>query len=104
MTVQATVQATEKRIITQAAKSLIEAGYSIRVYDGQEFVTEKTKDVKAVMSKVFSTSGTCFYAFQDSGYVGRVWFIHGNGCDVIADNSLSLDGVLQAAQELAENY
>jgi hypothetical protein len=98
-----TTQATEKRIITQAAKSLIEAGFSIRVYDGAEFVTEKTTDIKTVMAQVFATSGTCFYAFQDNAYVGRVWFIHGNGCDVIADNSLSLDTVLQAAQDLAEN-
>lgn len=98
-----TTQATEKRIITQAAKSLIEAGFSIRVYDGEEFATEKTTDVKAIMAEVFATEETHFYAYQDNAYMGRVWFIHGNGCDVIADNSASLETVLQAAQELAEN-
>lgn len=98
-----TTQATEKRIITQAAKSLIEAGFSIRVYDGEEFATEKTTDVKAIMAEVFATEETHFYAYQGNAYMGRVWFIHGNGCDVIADNSASLETVLQAAQELAEN-
>lgn len=96
-------QAIEKRIITQAAKSLIGAGYSIRVYDGVEFVTGQTKDVKAVMAEVFATEETYFYAYQGDACTGFVWFVHGNGCDVITDSSTALDPVLQAASDLADS-
>lgn len=96
-------QQTEKRIITQAAKSLFEAGYSVRVFDGEEFATEKTTDLKAVMAEVFATDQTYFYAYQGDNYAGLVWFVHGNGCDVIADSSVALESVLQAASDLAES-
>jgi hypothetical protein len=98
-----TTQNIEKRIITQAAKSLIEAGYSVRVFDGEEFATEKTTDLKTIMAEVFATEETYFYAYQGDTYGGCVWFIHGNGSDVITDNSASLETVLQAASDLAES-
>lgn len=95
-------QQIEKRIITQAARSLIEAGYSVRVYDGEEFATEKTTDLTAIMAEVFATEETYLYAYRGDTYAGLVWFIHGNGCDVMADNSAGLESVLQAATDLAE--
>ncbi len=95
-------QQIEERIITQAAKSLIEAGYSLRVYDGEEFATLHTTDLATIMAEVFATAETCLYAYQGDTYAGLVWFVHGNGCDVMADNSTALEGVLQAASDLAE--
>lgn len=92
----------ETRIIRKAASAIIEAGYSIRVYDGEEFATEQTSKLSEVMAEVFATEETYFYAYQDGLCRGMVWFIHGNGCDVIADNSDSLEAVLKPAIELAE--
>ncbi|NMZ71361.1 hypothetical protein SAMN05216370_0126 [Pseudomonas peli] len=95
-------QQIEKRIINQAAKSLIEAGYSVRVYDGEEFATEKTTDLATIMAEVFATEETYLYAYRGDAKAGFVWFVHGNGCDVMADNSTNLESVLQAASDLAE--
>jgi hypothetical protein len=93
----------EKRIIRQAAKSLIEAGFSVRVHDGEEYATEKTTSLVAIMAEVFATEETYFHAFKDGQLAGQIWFIHGNGCDVITDNSESMEEVLKPAQDLAES-
>jgi hypothetical protein len=97
-----TTQKIEKRIIAQVAKSLIRAGFTIRVFDGGEVVTEKTTHLKTIMGEVFATESTSFRAYRGEHYAGVVCFVHGNGCDVIHDNSVSLEPFLKEASDLAD--
>lgn len=99
----------ETAIITQAAKSLIEAGHFIQVFDGAEMAGEKTQDLDAIMRECFATDMTSFYVYGAPGQgkptaLGWVQFVHGNGVDVMADSTVNLESLLQAASDLAESY
>ncbi|HCT4783672.1 hypothetical protein [Pseudomonas aeruginosa] len=107
----------ETAIITQAAKSLIEAGHFIHVFDGAELAGAKTQDLDAIMRECFATDMTSFYVYGAPSPVGAeapsldkltalgwVQFVHGNGVDVMADYTVNLESLLQAASDLADSY
>lgn len=106
----------ERQIITQAATSLVEAGYYIQGFDGCFHTTKETQDVATVLAKCFATeeSRIYVYCFPVDGEpttdvanlqsCGWVQFIHGNGPDVMADNTTNLDEVLRAASDLADTF
>lgn len=107
----------ETAIITQAAKSLIEAGHFIHIFDGAELVGEKTQDLEAIMRECFATDMTAFYVYgvpsaagdealslDKLTALGWVQFVHGNGVDVMADHTVNLQSLLQAASDLADSY
>lgn len=106
----------ESKIITQAATSLVEAGYYIQGFDGCFHTTKETQDVAAILDKCFATeeSRIYVYCFPVDGEptndvanllpCGWVQFIHGNGADVMADHTTNLDDVLSAASDLADSF
>lgn len=99
------VKAIETRIIRKAAQSLIEAGYWLQAHDGEELSGERTRDVGAFLAECFATDVTNLYVYADgenSPAQGWVQFIHGNGVDVISDNTVNLNPALRAAEQLAE--
>ncbi|ENU1229103.1 MULTISPECIES: hypothetical protein [Enterobacterales] len=97
-------QIVEHRIVETAAQGLVDAGFGIAVYDGEELVTEVTHDVSSIMEAMFSTDEEFIYAYDSNGkHVGWVHLVYGNsGWDVISDNTNNLEDALIAATELAE--
>lgn len=102
-------QRIERRIAAAAAKGLIAAGYKVAVHDGEEIALLKTDDVRAIIGAMFSTDEDRFIVYHrptiaDAQWerIGWVRFIYGNGWDVIADYTTSLEEALQAATELAD--
>ncbi|MFU4911822.1 hypothetical protein ACM7ZU_30100 [Pseudomonas aeruginosa] len=107
----------ETAIITQAARSLIEDGHFIHVFDGAELAGAKTQDLDAIMRECFATDMTAFYVYGAPSPAGAeapsldkltalgwVQFVHGNGVDVMADYTVNLESLLQAASDLADSY
>ncbi|WP_107329176.1 hypothetical protein [Metapseudomonas otitidis] len=94
----------EERIIRFAAFELISAGLFIRPHDGEGFCSDRTQCIETVVKGCFRTECTRLHVYWDGNQrdtdgprdrMGHVLLVHGNGCDVVADNSYSLDAFLK---------
>lgn len=95
----------ELMIVKKTAEALINKGYSVSVNDGEETVLKKSTDVEAIMRHVDSTEEDYFRAFDFEGKrIGTVWFIYGNGPDVITDYTTTLDDAMQPVLDYAETF
>lgn len=92
----------EKQIVRKVIKDAIEAGFSLTVYDGEEYVLTGSRDSAAVLRAMFSTDEDTLY-FRSVSKVGWVHFVYGNdGYDVISDHTTNLSDLLSGAMELAD--
>ncbi|MRK19106.1 hypothetical protein [Pseudomonas sp. JG-B] len=111
MTTRKSCREIETAIIRKAATVLLDAGYEIRVHDGCESGAQR-RTVADVLGDCFSTDVSSFYLYRkeegksvsSETALGWVQFIHGNGCDVMADHTLNLEAVLQPVSDLADRY
>ena len=93
----------EAEIVSRVITSALRAGYHISVFDGEEWAVKFSRDRKEIESNCFATDETHFrIRTSDQKSVGSVWFIHGNGGDVIAD--YTDDGRMDELLEPAFNY
>ena len=100
-------QRIDQEIARAAATGVIEAGYSISVFDSEEIVLKRSTNVERIVEAMFSTDEDYFYAYrpEETERAGYVHFVYGNeGWKVISDNSLSLEPALEAATALSESY
>lgn len=78
----------EAKIIRQVALKAITLGWSVSVNDGEETVVIPTLQLDTVLGEVGHTEETYFHFFlPDRTRLGFVWFVHGNGEDVVTDHS-----------------
>ena len=100
-------QKIEKEIAQAAASGLINAGFKVAVFDGEEITLKPTTHVESILEAMFtSDEDYMFVHSSDTGErVGFVRFIYGNdGWDVINDYSVCLEQALAQADKLAESY
>jgi len=98
-----TRQNIERRIAKASAQGLIDAGYSVSVFDGEEVAQAPTKDINKIMAALFSTDEDWLFAHDGDRRVGYVMLVYGNdGWDVMADYNTNLETALAAANELAD--
>ncbi|MCF3643316.1 hypothetical protein LXM94_25515 [Rhizobium sp. TRM95111] len=105
-------QRIERRIAKAAIGGLLDAGFFLSVYDGEEFALRRSRDAKAIAAVMGATDEESLLAYRPNPAtdaaprwqrVGSVLFVYGNdGWDVIADYSTSLEPHLQRADELAD--
>ncbi|HGC8067002.1 TPA: hypothetical protein ACI1IR_004362 [Yersinia enterocolitica] len=94
----------ERRIAKAAVKGLIEAGYTVSVFDGEETTLTDSTDAKAIEAAMFTTDEDRLHVTRvTDGQKGWVLFIYGNdGYDVIADNTVNIEDALKAASDLGD--
>jgi hypothetical protein len=91
-------QDTERRIVDEIAKALIQAGYIIRVHDGEDWATKRTSDPVTIQKAIMQTDEDAFivYKAESKSPFGRVDFVYGNdGYDVTSDWTMGLDEIIQ---------
>ena len=78
----------EKMIVRKVVKNAIALGYTVSLYDGEEWTVRKSSNVAAVMDAVQSTDSDTLSFRKDGEKVGSVWLVYGNSAsEVIADYS-----------------
>jgi len=79
----------EAQIIDKIITSALRGGYSISVFDGEEFAIRRSTSRKAIEAECFATDETSliFHKGEYPDNKGWVWLIHGNSYDVISDYS-----------------
>jgi hypothetical protein len=94
----------EDLIMRKAIETILAAGKTISVFDGGETVVVKSTDPDEIFNALRSTGEDVIRVYGSDGiYDGMIQFIYGNdGYDVIADNSTSLEGLLEPVTKLAD--
>ena len=78
----------ERKIVRMVAKLAIDAGYSVSLSDGDEWVVKNCRDLKRIVAAAMTTDSDILRLSNSDGYVGRIWFVYGNdGYDVISDHT-----------------
>ena len=94
----------EANIISRAIGGFLKGGCAISVFDGEEFAVQKSTSRAEIEAECFATEETTFNVWKDGKKIGFVWFIHGNGHDVISDYSDSpeLEAMMASAIKFGE--
>jgi hypothetical protein len=73
-----------KRLVTKA----LEAGFTVSVYDGEEWALKRSTNKAEIVAAMFSTDcDTLRFRAADGTVIGSVALIYGNGAEVISDYS-----------------
>lgn len=75
----------EQTIVNAIVDSALSRGYSISVYDGEEYALRRSTDKRAILDAVCSTDHDTLRFYNGDRKVGWVLLIWGNGCDLISD-------------------
>ena len=76
----------EKAIAKLVISAMLKAQYKMRVFDGEEYVTEKTDSKEDLLKAMFSTDEDALAVYDNGKYIGQINFVYGNdGYDVISD-------------------
>lgn len=99
-------QELEKRIARRCILDLIEAGYTVSVYDGEEVTVKCSTKGTEILAAMMTTDEDYLFAMDANGKrEGWVRFIYGNsGWDVINDYTVNLEDALKRTNALIERY
>ena len=106
------INPTEATIIDAILIAALAKGYVVSVCDGEEWSLRRSSDIEAIRAEVAASDETTLM-FRDPANlrpdgaparVGSVFLVHGNGCDVIGDNSdnAEMNNLLAPAMEIAK--
>lgn len=86
----------EKAIAKLVISAMLKAQYKMRVFDGEEYVTEKTDSKADLLKAMFATDEETLTVYDNGKCIGQIQFVYGNdGYDVISDYSTSLEADLK---------
>ena len=96
-------QEVERQIATRVIADALTAGYSIDVFDSDEFTLENSTDADAIINAMFTTDEDHLYLRKNGERVGWIYFIYGeNGWDVINNYTVNLEELLKGTFELCD--
>jgi hypothetical protein len=106
--------AIEKRIARQTIERMVEAGYFVKVYDGEEWACAETQDVNVALNAMMTTDEDRLYVFRKNEgdvqgaetfeKIGWVFFVYGNsGYDVVSDYTVNLEPQMAEIQKYADH-
>lgn len=93
----------ERRVVRKCAGALLNAGYLLGVYDGEETTLRRSGDLRAVMAALGTTDEDWLIVYdprkaepgKTAPRAGWVRLIYGNEpCYVINDNTVNLEHVI----------
>lgn len=103
-------QAIERRIAKKLLDEILRRGYSISVYDSEEFTLKRSTSKGEIINALATTDeDTLRLRDSDGDIVGHFFLIWGNGEDLISDYSYKpetldlIDSIFNAAYEAALN-
>lgn len=92
--------AIERQIVTAVVDALLGAGNALAVEDEEQGTGPFIRDRAQVLRTLFASDEDLLLV--RGAHHGWVWFVYGNGWDVLDDYSVSLENVLMPVNELAD--
>lgn len=87
----------ERLVFRTLAKTLLDAGFSLRIHDGEDWTGPLTTNLDRVTADIMATDDDKLYVYLGDGenkprQIGWAWFIYGNMAnEVINDYSTTLE-------------
>jgi hypothetical protein len=96
----------ERQIIVCLVEDLLAEGYRLGVNDGEETVLEASADEETIFGAMSTTDEDyLLFSYENTGGVGWIRLIYGNGPDVISDYTVTLkEKTLERASALADRF
>ena len=97
----------ERKIVKRTVSALLEAGFVLSVFDGEEESAKTGTDYKMLHDALMETDEDYLFVWQDGEKqrFGWVKFVYGNdGPDVINDYTTNLEDVLAPVNKYAERF
>lgn len=101
------INKTEAQIINRVITGGLANGGSISIFDGEEWLPKKSTTRADIQAEVATTDETTFKIRDKKGTVlGFVYFVHGNGLDVLSDYSDNEETelVIKSAMQYAQGF
>jgi len=101
-------QTMERAVIRTLAQSLLDAGFSLRVWEGEDWAGPLTTSRDRIMADIMSVDEEYLYVYRGDGEnrparIGVLFLVYGNdGYDVISDYSTNLEPFLAPVHKLIE--
>jgi hypothetical protein len=95
----------EKQIVRRIVHSALVRGWSVSVYDGEEWTVTKSVNLKEILNATFTTDEDVLRFHDADGVVGVVTLVYGNdGWDVVADHTADdrIDDLMKPINELSD--
>jgi hypothetical protein len=99
--------AIEQKIARFTVRALLDAGFFITVYDGEEMTVTRSRDVATICDAMNTTDEDFLFVYRDGerDRFGWVRFVYGNdGWEVINDYTTNLDSQMDAVNQYAETH
>lgn len=84
----------ERLLSTTVARSLLDAGYTIELWNGGDEAEYRGRDLDALLAEMMATDEDVLNVVLDDGkHITQGWvsLIYGNGIDVISDYTVNLE-------------
>lgn len=99
----------ERAIVRAFVDAVLKAddAYTLRVHDGEDFATDKTRDPDAIVQAIMSTDEDRLYVYNAERRIGFLYLVYGNsGWDVMADYTATPEfkAFVQPADNLADAF
>jgi hypothetical protein len=92
----------EHRIVSQLLAAALPLGYTVSVWDGEEWTLRNSRDPGEILQALATTSDDLI-SFRDAAgaRVGTIWLIWGNSQDLISDCSANprIEALCRAAMQ-----
>lgn len=95
----------ERTICERIVDDALSAGYSIAVWEGEDWALKASRDRAVILSSMASTDeDTLFLKDRDGRRVGSILLVYGNGNEVVADHTYNdrTEAVLSGAGHIAD--
>jgi len=97
------IQDQEYEVAKRTILALLEAGYTVSVFDTVETTVEKSNDIVEILQAMRTTGEDYLIAYEGDENKGWVRFVYGNsGWDVINDYTTNLEDALNSVFAYAE--
>ena len=95
----------EKQIVRAIVNRALANGWSVSVYDGEEWTVKKSASTSEIIKATFTTDEEVLRFHDNDGVVGLVSLIYGNdGWDVVSDHSANerIEVFMEPINELSD--
>jgi hypothetical protein len=94
----------ERRIVRRVVRAALKAGYTVSIFDSEEWAVKRSTSYRAVMDNMMQTDEEVMRLRDKEGNnMGFIFFVYGNdGYDVICDYALSLEEFLKPINDYAD--
>ena len=99
------VQEIDELVTNFLVQDLLDQGFTLSVYDGEEYTVKKSRDYTEIVAALRSTDNDELVVRKDNERIGAISLIYGEcGYDVISDYSVSLEDALKNTNIYAETF